>query len=214
MSHGMEHWHPAPDVFFKPGGGPVLDMGAYYLNALINLLGPVARVRSLTSIGNAERTISTPGPTQGNRIKVETPTLAMNLLEFANGAHVMQALSWDVRKHGNLPIEIHGTEGSLRVPDPNFYGGTVEISRRGGDWEKHETAREPFGLVNYPWAAPKFANFRGVGIADLARVIEQGGTPRASGEMAMHVLDVLEGMLKSGASGKPVTVSTPARDRR
>ena len=208
MGHGMEHWHPAPEFFFKPGGGPVFDMGAYYLNALINLLGPVASVRSLTKIGKAERVVSAPGPNVGQRIAVETPTTAFTLIEFAGGATAMLGLSWDVWKHGHRPIEIHGTEGSLRVPDPNFYGGTVEISRRGAEWEAIDTTPEPFGFVNYPWAEPKFANFRVVGIADLARALEDGTPARASGELAVHVLEVLEGMLRSGETGKPVAIAS------
>ena len=134
MSHGMEHWHPDPEFFFKQGGGPVLDVGVYYITALVNLLGPVARVHSLTSTGFAERIVTAEGPRKGYRIKVETPTTALAMLEFASGAQLMFVATWDVWKHSHPPIELYGTEGSLRVPDPNFYGGIVETSEQGGDW--------------------------------------------------------------------------------
>ena len=134
MSHGMEHWHPDPEFFFKPGGGPVLDVGPYYITALVNLLGPVARVHALTGTGFPERVVTAEGPRKGHRIAVETPTTALSLLEFASGAQIMFGASWDVWRHSHPPIELYGTEGSLRVPDPNFFGGIVEITEQGGDW--------------------------------------------------------------------------------
>jgi predicted dehydrogenase len=116
MSHGMEHWHPDPEFFFKPGGGPVLDMGPYYISTLVNLIGPVSRVTALTGSGFPDRLVTAEGPREGQRITVETPTSAMSLLEFAAGAHVVFGASWDVWKHSHPPIELYGTEGSLRVP--------------------------------------------------------------------------------------------------
>ena len=120
----MEHWHPNPDFFFKPGGGPILDMGPYYLAALCNLLGPVESVQAKTSIGFAERVVTAEGPNKGSRIAVETPTTVMALLRFVSGADIVLSMSWDVWKHGHPPIELYGTDGSLRVPDPNFFGGS------------------------------------------------------------------------------------------
>ena len=142
MSHGMEHWHPDPEFFFKKGGGPVLDVGVYYITALVNLLGPVARVHAVTSTGFPERIVTSEGPRKGYHIQVETPTTCLALLEFASGALLTFAATWDVWKHGHPPIELYGTEGTLRVPDPNFYGGVVETSARSGDWITHDSGED------------------------------------------------------------------------
>ncbi len=142
MSHGMEHWHPDPEFFFKPGGGPILDMAPYYLSALINLIGPVNRVMAMASVGFAERIVTAESPRKGHRIAVETPTHVMALLEFASGAKVTFCMSWDVWKHGHPAIELYGTDGSLRVPDPNFFGGDVEITERNGDWKRARFRRD------------------------------------------------------------------------
>jgi predicted dehydrogenase len=152
MSHGMEHWHPDPEAFFKPGGGPILDMAPYYLNALVNLIGPVRRVFALSGTGFAERVITADSPRRGERIKVETPTTVMALLEFASGAQVTFCMSWDVWRHGHPAIELYGTDGSLRVPDPNFFGGAVELTERSGDWQTIDSSNLPLGAPN--WRAP------------------------------------------------------------
>ncbi|HLJ71459.1 MAG TPA: Gfo/Idh/MocA family oxidoreductase [Roseiarcus sp.] len=204
LGHGMEHWHPNPDFFYKPGGGPVLDLGPYYITALINLLGPIARVQALTSIGEAKRLITAPGPNRGKTIKVETPTTALALLEFANGVHLVAGMSWDVWRHGAAPIEIHGTEGSLRLPDPNFFGGVVEVSKRGGEWAAHDTSADPFGVLNQPAAEPKVANYRVLGIADLAAAIREKRPPRAGGDLALHALEAMEAILRAGAERRAI----------
>jgi predicted dehydrogenase len=211
MSHGMEHWHPDPEFFFKPGGGPILDMAPYYLSAIVNLLGPVARVRARSSAGFAERIVTAQGPRNGHRIKVETPTTVMALLEFASGADIMFAMSWDVWKHGHPPIELYGTEGSLRVPDPNFFGGAVEYTERGGDWVSVDSAAKPFGKPNWRspnWAAnmPDRANYRCLGIAELASAATRGTPHRASGALASHVLDAMHAILEAGRTGAAVDV--------
>ncbi|HKE39722.1 MAG TPA: Gfo/Idh/MocA family oxidoreductase, partial [Casimicrobiaceae bacterium] len=113
MSHGMEHWHPDPEFFFKPGGGPALDMAPYYLATLVNLIGPVASVQARTSAAFTHRIVTADGPRRGEAIKVETPTTVMALVRFASGADIVVAMSWDVWKHGHSPIELYGTEGSL-----------------------------------------------------------------------------------------------------
>ena len=135
MSHGMEHWHPDPEFYFKPGGGPILDMAPYYLAALINLhRAGRAACRRAPPRDFAERVVTAAGPRKGQAITVETPTTVMALVRFVSGADIMFTMSWDVWKHGHPPIELYGTEGSLRVPDPNFFGGVVEYTERGGDW--------------------------------------------------------------------------------
>ena len=212
LGHGMEHWHPNPDFLYKPGGGPVLDLGPYYITALINLLGPIARVQALTSIGEKERLVTAAGPHRGETIKVETPTTALALVEFASGVHLVAGMSWDVWRHGAAPIEIHGTEGSLRLPDPNFFGGIVELSKHGGDWTPYATSADPFGVPNQPADAPKVANYRVLGVAELAAAIREKRPPRAGGALALHALEAMEAILTAGAKGHPIRL--PAADIR
>ena len=206
MSHGMEHWHPDPEFFFKRGGGPVLDVGPYYITALVNLLGPVARVMAVTGTGFPERLVTAEGPRKGHRIKVETPTTAMAVLEFASGAQVLFGVSWDVWKHSHPPIELYGTEGSMRVPDPNFFGGVVEVSERGGDWVPHDSGNLPLGAVNWPADAPRFANHRALGVAEMAAALRSGQRNHASGRLALHALEVMEAIV-SGAAAGPVVLA-------
>jgi predicted dehydrogenase len=208
MSHGMEHWHPDPEFFFKAGGGPVLDVGPYYVTALVNLLGPVARVASMTGTGLPERVVTAQGPRKGHRIKVETPTTALSLLEFASGAQVIFGASWDVWRHSHPPIELYGTDGTLRVPDPNFFGGVVETTVRGGDWEEHDSRTMPLGALNWPAEAPRTANYRALGVAEMAASLRNGGPHRASGRLALHALEVMTAILEAGATGKPVALAT------
>ena len=208
MSHGMEHWHPDPEFFFKPGGGPVLDMAPYYLATLVNLIGPVASVQAYTSAGFAERTVTADGPRKGGVIKVDTPTTAMALVRFATGADIVFTMSWDVWKHGHPLLELYGTEGSLRVPDPNFYGGKVEYTRNGGDWIGIDTSDRPFGTPNWPSDARDRANYRCLGVAELAEVITRGGPHRSSAAFASHVLDAMHAILRAGELGTAVKVQS------
>lgn len=198
-SRGMEHWHPDPEFFFKPGGGPVLDMGPYYLSALVNLIGPIRRISARTAIGYKDRIVTAEGPRKGDAIPVETPTSAFAILEFASGAFVTMTMSWDVWKHGRAPIEIYGTEGSLRNPDPNFYGGRIDFNHHRDEWQVRETAGEPCGAPNFPWDAPANANYRMLGVADLAEAARQGRRPRMDADIALHVLEVMLAVLDSGA---------------
>ena len=198
MSHGMEHWHPDPEFFFKPGGGPVFDVGPYYLTMLVNLLGPVSRIRAATATGFAERIVTAEGPRKGSRITVETPTTALALLEFAAGPQIVFGASWDVWKHGHPHIELYGTEGSLRMPDPNFYGGALATAKRGGRWRRRRTETIPLGAVNWPAEAPREANHRGAGVADMAAAIRRGRPHHASGRLALHVLEVMQAIIEGG----------------
>jgi predicted dehydrogenase len=213
MSHGMEHWHPDPEFFFKPGGGPILDMAPYYLSALVNLIGPVKRVMAMSSIGFPERTVTAQSPRKGARIAVETPTHVMSLLEFASGAQVTFCMSWDVWKHGHPPIELYGTEGSLRVPDPNFFGGHVELTERGGDWRAMDSGGMPLGAPNWrspnwPPEAPSRANYRALGLADLASAALYGTPHRSTGRLGLHVLEVMHCILEAAATGQPMAITT------
>lgn len=207
MSHGMEHWHPNPDFFFQPGGGPVLDLGPYYIADLINLIGPVKRVGSLTSIPAKERTI-TSKPRYGQKVPVTTPTTIFSLMEFANGASVSLHASWDVWSHGHAPIELYGEEGSLFVPDPNFFGGDVRYTNRDKPVKAAPKWAHPFGVPNQKHSQGMMANYRTAGLADMAVAIQQGRPHRCSMEVALHAIDVMTGMLTSGDTGKFVTMTT------
>lgn len=206
LGRGMEHWHPDPAFYYQPGAGPVMDMGPYYLTMLVNLLGPVRRVQAVATSGQADRLITAEGPKQGTRFAVGTPTSVLSLLEFAGGATVTFGASWDVFRHSNHPIELHGTEGSLRLPDPDTFGGVVALSDRGSDWQETDTATLPFGAVNWPIVDPDRANYRMIGLADLARSLREGRPPRASGALALHVTEVMEGILLAAETGTARTI--------
>jgi predicted dehydrogenase len=213
LSHGMEHWHPDPAFFFKPGGGPILDLGPYYIGALVNLLGPVARVQAQTAIGFADRIVTAAGPRTGERIRVEVPTTVSALLDFADGAQVTLMMSWDVWRHGHPPIELYGTEGSMRVPDPNFFGGIVEFTDRGEDWQSADPSALPFGKANWrspnwPAARPPQANYRCLGLAEMARATTQGTPHRSSGKFALHVLETMFAILEAGETRRAVEVGS------
>tara|TARA_R110002020_G_scaffold266265_4_gene481199 strand:- start:8141 stop:9283 length:1143 start_codon:yes stop_codon:yes gene_type:complete len=207
LSPGMEHWHPNPDFFFKPGGGPILDLGPYYISNLVQLIGPVTRVAAMTSIPTLQRKI-TSEPRHGEMITVETPTTVHAILEFANGAIVTLGASWDVKTHGHRPMELYGTEASLIVPDPNFFGGTVELIGPGGvamdlpEWE------HPLGIPNQEHKQGMMANYRAAGLADMALGILEDRPHRCSLEFALHVVDVMTAILHSGEKGAFITLAT------
>jgi predicted dehydrogenase len=165
LSRGMEHWHPNPDFFFQPGGGPILDLGPYYITDLISLVGPIKRVTAFTGSARAEREVTTEGsPFKGMFIKVGTPTTIHAILEFHSGAIITLGASWDVSSHGHHNIELYGTEGSVYVPDPNFFNGDVTITNRAGDKEKVTPWDHPFGKANQDLDKPNpRANYRNAG---------------------------------------------------
>jgi predicted dehydrogenase len=207
LSHGMENWHPNPGFFFRAGGGPVFDMGPYYLTTLVTLLGPVESITAAAQVGFAERVVTAENsPIKGSSIKVETPTSVQALLQFRSGAQISFIASWDVWNHGMLPIEIHGTRGSMRVPDPNWFGGDLSIAIERGPWTATSTKDRVFGRPNWPANDPGLANYRGLGLADMARAIADNRPHRASGEVGLHVLAVMEGILRSAEDKARVTV--------
>lgn len=207
MSRGMEHWHPNPDFFFQPGGGPILDLGPYYISNLIQLIGPVKQVAALATVPFKERTISSK-PRFGQKIPVNTPTTIHALLEFENGAAVSFNASWDVWQHGHAPMELFGEEGTIYVPDPNFFGGTVRYTKRGDDVKKAPKWNHPFGVPNQKHSTGMLANYRTAGLADMAIAIMEGRPHRCSMEGALHSVDVMTGILKSGETGKFVKMQT------
>jgi predicted dehydrogenase len=207
LSRGMEHWHPNPDFFFKPGGGPILDLGPYYIANLINLIGPVKRVAALSGMARSERVI-TSKPRKGQTIKVETPTTINALLEFASGAQVTLSASWDVHAHRHQNMELYGTDGALFVPDPNFFGGTVEWAGIGKEPKPLKELAHPFGRPNETHPGGRRANYRCAGLADMAQAILENRDARCSLERALHAVDIMTSLLKSGETGKFVTLST------
>jgi predicted dehydrogenase len=215
MSHGMEHWHPNPGFFFRKGAGPVLDMGPYYVSALVSLLGPVSSVQAIAQIGFAEREVSTPGSKLlGETIRVETPTTVQALLEFGSGAQATFLASWDVWKHSLPPIELHGEIASLRLPDPNWFGGRVEIAEGRNGWREISARGEPFSAINWPLSKPAHANYRGLGLADMARAIIEGRPHRADGALALHALAVMTGILEAAAGRRKVDITAPCKRPR
>ena len=194
-SRGPESWHPNPDFFYKMGGGPLFDMGPYYLTALVHLLGPVRRVTGSTRASFPER-IATSQALYGRRIAVEVATHIAGVLDFAGGAVATLITSFDVWTH-NLPrIEIYGSEGTLSVPDPNTFGGPVKV-KLGSDSEWREVA-----LTHSADVA------RGIGVADMAYGVTYGRAHRASGELAYHVLDLMHAFGDASESGRRILVES------
>jgi predicted dehydrogenase len=207
LSRGMEFWHPNPDFFFKPGGGPILDMGPYYIAALINFIGPVKRVAALAGMARKARVI-TSEPRKGEKITVNTPTTVNALLEFASGAQVALSASWDVYAHSHPYMELYGTEGAMFLADPNFFGGAVQIADMEGKVKSLDNWDHPFGIGNQEHASGHVANYRSAGLADMAQAILAKRDIRCSLERALHAVDIMTAILKSAETGKFVTLST------
>ncbi|PWJ74446.1 putative dehydrogenase [Pseudaminobacter salicylatoxidans] len=207
LSHGMEAWHPNPDFFFQPGGGPVLDLGPYYLADLVQLIGPVKRVAALTSIPARERTIGS-RPRRGERIPVSTPTTVSALLEFAGGAVITFNASWDVWATGHAPMELYGEEGTLFMPDPNFFGGELRVTKRDKQARMLPKWNHPFSPDNEIHPHGPVANYRAAGLADMALAIREGRPHRCSLNLALHVVEVMTAMLESGQDKKFIEMKT------
>lgn len=178
MGHGHESWHPDPAFYYKAGGGPMFDMGPYYLTAMVFLMGPVQQVAGMTRVTFPERTI-TSEPKFGERITVDVPTHVAGTMQFGNGAIGTITTSFDVWG-GRLPfIEIYGTQGSLSVPNPNTFGGPVHVKLGQRDW------------AEIPLTHANEENSRSIGVADMAYALRSGRPHRANGELAFHVLDLM-----------------------
>jgi predicted dehydrogenase len=197
MSRGPENWHPNPAFFYEVGGGPMFDMGPYYITALVHLLGPVKEVHAVTSRAFPER-IATCKEQFGKVLPVHVPTHNAGTLVFHSGAVITATISFDVHAHGHSPIELYGTEGSLKVPDPNTFGGPVQL------WTPTEKT----------WQTQAFShryaeNVRSIGAADLAcAILDRTHKPRASGELAYHALEVMHSFEKSSQTGARVTIES------
>jgi predicted dehydrogenase len=194
-SHGPEGWHPDPAFYYQPGGGPLFDMGPYYLTALVSLLGPIRRVAGLSRGAGTERRIRS-GAREGQRLEVDVPTHVVGVLDFQAGPVATLVTSFDVWKTQLPRLEIHGTEASLSLPDPNTFGGPVRLFPAGStDWEEVPTE----GLAVHQ---------RGVGLADLAASLAGTGHNRASGDLAYHVLDTMAALIESGQEHRYIELTS------
>jgi predicted dehydrogenase len=200
MCPGHERWHPNPGFYYLRGGGPMLDMGPYYITGLVNLLGPVASVSGVATRLRVDRTI-TSQPLAGTRIPVEVATHVTGVLLFASGAAVSVTVSFDVARHKHSPLEIYGEKGSLIVPDPNYFGGQILFGAADENWREMP---KQHGYAD--------GNFRIIGVADMACAIRENRPHRASGALAYHVLEVMQAFQTSSNSGRAVTIeSRPER---
>ena len=220
-THGHEHWHPDPGFYYQPGAGPMFDMGPYYVTALVSLLGPIIRVSSSAGISFPERVV-TSKPKFGEIITVNTPTHIAGTLDFASGAIGTITTSFDLYDTLHSQLTVYGTEGTLQLPDPNTFGGEIRILRPA----TANLARDPLSVGRTPGdktdpaavERPEFTtvplthgytdNSRGIGVADLARAIRHNATPRASGELAYHVLDVMHATLESSEQGRHIPIES------
>jgi predicted dehydrogenase len=184
MIPGHESWHPNPEFYYQPGGGPVFDMGPYYLTALVNLLGPIKSVVSFGRKSFNHRVVGN-GPKQGKKFKVEILTHFTALLEFLSGPVVTFGASFDVQSHTHGPIEIYGTKGSLQVPDPNQFPGAVRIFPR---WNRWGDLHPVHGYGD--------SDYRMLGVAEMASAIRHNLPHRASDRLALHVLEVMEAIVE------------------
>jgi predicted dehydrogenase len=227
FTHGHESWHPDPSFFYQPGAGPMLDMGPYYVTALVSLLGPVRRVGSSAGASFAERVV-TSKPKAGEVIQVNTPTHIAATLDFDSGAIGTLITSFDLYDTTHSHVIVYGTEGSLKLPDPNTFGGRIEILQpaefaakrdplsvgRTPDDKQDPNAVERPRWTEMPLTRPYTNNSRGLGVSDLARAIREGGPARASGDLAYHALDVMLATLDSSEAGRHIdlasTVERPA----
>lgn len=196
MCAGHERWHPNPAFYYEVGGGPMLDMGPYYITNLVNLFGPVDKVAGFAFSPRSERII-TSQPRNGEHIPVQVATHVAGALAFKNGAIVQIGMSFDVAGHKHVPMELYGTEGTLIVPDPNYFGGDVQYMKKGGEFETMETTA-PYSDDNY----------RSLGVADLAYAIREGREHRANGALALHVLEVMEAFQRASDSGTTIAITT------
>lgn len=196
MIHGHESWHPDPEFYYQVGGGPMFDMGPYYLTALVSLLGAARRVTGSAQISFPERTI-TSKPKYGQTIKVEVPTHISTVIDFHSGVVGTMIMSFDVWAAQVPRIEIYGSEGTLSVPDPNTFGGPIRLWR----WDDREWREMP---LTHEFAE----NWRGLGVADMANALRNGHSHRANGDLAYHVLDIMHAVHDASREGRHIELTS------
>ncbi len=215
---GVQSYHPNPESWFsKKEGGPVIDMGPYYLTALVNLLGPAKEVSGSIMRGVNYRTIGI-GPKKGKKFKVECPTTYLSTVVFENDTVIRLTLSFDVIAHQINNIELYGKKGSLIVPDPNMFGGSVYICKKLGDpWKEFKTEKMSLGKINIRNKSLRAnesstnANYRGAGLSEMAYCIENRKKHRCSGELSLHVLDIIQSTMKASKTGKKQKIKTTCK---
>ena len=215
---GVQSYHPNPEPWFaKKEGGPVIDMGPYYLTALVNLLGPAKEVSGSIMKGVKKRVIGI-GPRKGKKIKVHCPTTYLATIVFENKSIIRLTLSFDVIAHGRNHIELYGSNGSMIVPDPNMFGGSVYTCKKLGEkWKEYKTGKMPLGKINIRTKslraneAPINANYRGVGLAEMAYCIENKKIHRCNGELSLHVLDIIQSTMKASRTGIKQKIKTTCK---
>ncbi len=195
ICHGHETWHPDPEFYYKYGGGPMFDMGPYYLTALVNLCGNVEAVSAMTRTTFPERTI-TSQPHYGEVIKVDVPTLYAGSMRFTNGAVGTLYTTFDVYYPGQARLEVYGSKGTLFVPDPNGFGGQIRLFR------------PQEGMEDIPLQFDYAENSRALGLADMAKALQTGRPFRANSNQTFHVLEIMEGFAASGRMGKEVAIES------
>jgi len=212
---GVQSYHPSPEPWFADKvGGPVVDMGPYYITALVTLLGPVKSVTSKAKKVFLEREIGI-GPRKGKKFTVECDTTYVSTLEFESNSLIQMTLSFDVKDHKRNHIELYGDKGSIVVPDPNMFGGSAfTCLELGGKWTEHDTNNLELGKINIKNQSsranesPTNANYRGAGLSEMAYSIENKNKHMCNGELSLHVLDIIQSIMKSAKSQKSVLLST------
>ena len=215
---GVQSYHPNPEPWFaKKEGGPVIDMGPYYLTALVNLLGPAKKVTGSIVHGVKRRTIGI-GPKKNKTFKVECPTTYLSTIIFENGTVIRLTLSFDVIAHQRNHIELYGDKGSMIVPDPNMFGGSVYVCKKlGKPWKEYKTNKMPLGRINIRSQSsranesPTNANYRGAGLAEMAYAIENKKINKCNGELSLHVLDIIQSTMKASITGIPQKIKTKCK---
>ena len=198
---GVQEFHPNPESWFQQGGGPVIDMGPYFFTTLVNLLGPAINVRARGKKFLDKREYLA-GPKKGKFFDVEISTSVMFDVEFANKSIIQGFISFDVQNHGRNHMELYGSKGSIIVPDPNMFGGPVLLSHKlGSEWKEYSVENKYLGktnIINHSGRsneAPKQSNYRGAGLSEMIYSIENNRKHRCNGEIALHVLDIIESII-------------------
>ena len=211
---GVQTFHPNPESWFQKGGGPVIDMGPYFFTTLINLLGPAKNVRARGKKFSDKRKYQV-GPKEGQMFDIKILTSVMFDIEFHNEAIIQGFISFDVENHRRNHMELYGRKGSMIVPDPNMFGGPVTISNElGSEWKEYSVEDKYLGKTNIIHStvrsneAPKQANYRGVGLSEMIYAIENNLKHRCNGQLALHVLELIESTIKSAEIGSEVTLNT------
>ena len=215
---GVQSYHPNPEPWFaKKEGGPVIDMGPYYLTALVNLLGPAKQVWG-SLMWNKKKRIIGIGPRKGKSVKVLCPTTYLGTIFFKNKTIVRFTLSFDVIAHHRNHIELYGDKGSILVPDPNMFGGSVYTCKKlGGIWKEHKTNKMPLGKINIRQKslraneAPINANYRGVGLAEMAYCIKNKKKHRCNGELSLHVLDIIQSIMLAAKKRERINIKSTCK---